>query len=270
LIVLAILLARRRVQRYALGMSISQGLITDPVTAIAELPIRVVVALAEVVDTYLHDGRYAAAKTAYTALKHQIFALSHEEVVATINRLGLDARASAHIASSWATARAMSHPELEFETAGVAGDSVGAMMAYRRRGKSAWGKLLAIREGPEVGGMCMGYWVKENNPILWRHRTRNEMKIALGRGNAGLVNTAVRCSKQDFLRRCLLRQAAGLIRERLAMEPEAFWRSAKYGDADLVAKVGKIPSPLRRQMRRSGMAVAPRQGPPPPEQLSLF
>jgi hypothetical protein len=242
----------------------------DPIAAIVGLPHRVVVALAEVVEAYLRASQYSAAKNAYAAMGHQAFALSHDEIVTLVNDLGVDARASAHVANAWATARDIPHPILEFETAAVAGDSVGAMMAYRRRGKSAWGRLLSIREGPEIGGMCMGYWAKENNPILWRHRTRNELKIALGRGNANLVNTAVRWSKAEFLRRCILEDAAKLIRKSLAMEPEAFWRAAKYGDAALVAKLGKIPSPLRRQMRRAGMQVAPRQGPPPPEQMELF
>jgi len=263
-------LALRPRQRYVWGVISARLGDIDPVASIVELPTRVVVALAQVVETSLERGRYVAAKTAYAALQGQIFAMPHDEVVRLINCLGLKNRASAHLASSWAAARKLETPVLDFETAGVTGDSVGAMMAYRRRGKSAWGSLLSIREGEPVSGMCLAYWVKESNPILWWHRTRNEMKIALGPGNANLVNTAVKWSKADFLGRCTLEKAEPLIRERLGMTPEQFWKTAKLGDKSLVKKLGKIPSPLRNRMRRNGMQVAARQGPPPLEQLSLF
>lgn len=187
--------------------------------------------------------------------------LPHDVMVSLVNEAGLVTAAAACIARAWVLERGFSEVVLEFDSAVCCGSHPGEVLAYRST-KKTWGRLVAVRDmsGSRVAAsgearMRMWFALKENNPIRIKQQTRNELKVALGRGHSFLVGDALRGSKQAFLDG-LSSADSDHILSSTQLAPDAFWRAVKNGDAVVSARLGLIPSRDRECMRKRGMYVS--------------
>lgn len=188
--------------------------------------------------------------------------LPHDEMIALVNEAGLTTAQAAMIARAWSLEHGFLVTFLEFESAFCGGGHPGEILSYRQT-KNTWGRLVAIHDSTGrpsgargEGRLRLWFTLKENNSLRLKQQTRNELKAVLGRDHRLLVNDALRSSKRDFLEQLTPGDAGHILRS-AKLSPDAFWRSVKNGDAELVARLGLIPSDDRERMRKRGMYVAP-------------
>jgi len=219
------------------------------------------------IHAHLKFGNYSAAKNLYADLRFMIEDMSHGEMVALVNQIGVTHPSAGWLAKGWCENNGIKNSVVEFETAGCIA-SPGETFGYRRS-KKTWGSLVSISSDihaaarVSAGGeesLRMKFWLKDNNPIRLKQTTRNELKIILG---SQLVNSAMQSKKDSFIEEVGKHEAARI--ERITGMPIGnIWRAIKNGNQSLVDRLGRIPSNTREQMRRRGMFVADNS------QLDLF
>ncbi len=211
-------------------------------------------------------------KEYYTNLVEVLKHVEHDVLIRLIGDLGvMDTRTSA-LVSVWAKAHGMEQVEIEFETATAGGGCGGSILSWRRRGKSGWGNVLAIRPARYVDWQRMWYILKDDSPQRIRHLTRNELKFALGDIGHKVVRYAMRWSSREFVEGVTVQTSQGssttgpissefpnvarIIQGETGLSLREFWRAARKGDAPLARRLGLIERRKRVIARKRGMTVA--------------
>jgi hypothetical protein len=93
-----------------------------------------------------------------------------------------------------------------------------------------WGELLGVRPlrpDDPVHWSRILYVYKPSSPYNRRVEQRHALKRLLGRKLRKLVTQAAGSTKREFLGRWLTEAGASVIRRRLGLEPDRFWRAAR-------------------------------------------
>lgn len=229
-----------------------------------------IVAACELIVVHLIFGEYTLATEKFNVLTGIMQVVTHDEMVAMVNKHNVTSRISGWIAKSWCKAHGIENSIIEFETAGLIA-SPGESFQYRRN-KKTWGNLESIRlnidSGPLRPGtsgedqLRMQFWLKTNNPIMLKQMTRNELKIVMG---SPMVCEAMRNKKGNFIKGVSTAEIARIERV-TGLSIDKVWSSIRNGNKSLVEHLGLRPSNKREQMRLRGMYVADYYEP----QLDLF
>lgn len=140
-------------------------------------------------------------------------------------------RSDPKLCSLWREETIRDNPPLrvEFEHAIVLGTIAEAISM--RRGKSGWGEFLkieALRPDDFLYPMRITYQLKASSKVRQRWQFRDTFRRVL-RKNRRLVTLAMQLNRREFLER-LTAEDARIIREKLDLEPAAFWRTVRRGD----------------------------------------
>lgn len=228
-----------------------------------------IISAGRLIQCHLRFSSISAARLVYEDLKWFLVELTHEQMVATVNKAGVTSDSAGWIVKAWCDLHGIKDSVIEFETAWCVG-SPGETIAYRET-KKTWGDLVSIQEDEEAprrlgrtdeGALRMQFYLKPNNPIRLKQTTRNELKLLLG---SAAVASAMRSKKEEFIAEIGPFESKRI--ERITGLPIGkIWSAIKNGSQDLVERLGKIPNVKRRQMAKRGMFVANHLEP----QLALF
>lgn len=188
-----------------------------------------------------HTKKLLAAKVAAAGGR---LGLTSEEVQTLVKSLDVPALVEAALCNSdvqrfqadtrygqiWAREAIAANPPMrvEFEHAVVLGTISEA--GDIGKSKRAWGKMILIqplRTEDRLFPRNITYFLKPSNPMRIRWEFRANLKGIL-KDRRGLVATAIRMSKRDFIKGLSVTDAA-ILRSRLNLEPGQFWQAVHSG-----------------------------------------
>jgi hypothetical protein len=174
-------------------------------------------------------------------MNHSMFTKAEVERVGRIAHVLIDAALAnrdiqAHLADPtpprlWTAEGVRRNPtcRVEWEHAIVIGGIGESLAAARHKNWGLFTGILPLGLDDPVYWCRILYLYKASSPYNRRVEQRHALKRILGRQHRPLVTLASRSTKRDFLA-ALTELGAHVIKRRLCLEPNKFWRAAKGHD----------------------------------------